>query len=67
MTITLNVAGMTCNHCKASVTKALQDLDGVTNVEVLLQEGKVNVSYDEAQVSVDKLKEAFEDQGYDVK
>ena len=67
MTITLQVQGMTCGHCKAAVTNALQALDGVSRVEVHLQEGTVNVEYDETKVSVEKLKEAIEEQGYDVK
>ncbi|MGJ7034636.1 copper chaperone CopZ [Anoxybacillus eryuanensis] len=67
MTITLQVQGMTCGHCKAAVTNALQQLDGVSRVEVHLQEGTVDVEYDETKVSVDKLKEAIEEQGYDVK
>ncbi|MDC2866871.1 copper chaperone CopZ [Bacillus sp. BP-3] len=66
MTITLNVQGMTCNHCKMAVTNALTELEGVQNVEVQLQEGTVNVEYDEAKVDVEKIKEAIEDQGYDV-
>ena len=66
MTITLNVQGMTCNHCKMAVTNALTELEGVQNVEVQLQEGTVNVEYNEAKVDVEKMKEAIEDQGYDV-
>lgn len=67
MTIKLNVEGMTCNHCKMSVTKALTELEGVSKVEVHLQEGTVDVDYDETKVNVEELKEAIEDQGYDVK
>ncbi|MEN1937427.1 copper chaperone CopZ [Paenibacillus sp. 102] len=67
MTITLNVQGMTCNHCKMAVTNALTELDGVQNVEVHLQEGTVNVEYDDTKVDVEKVKEVIEDQGYDVK
>ncbi|ODA16076.1 copper-binding protein [Geobacillus thermoleovorans] len=67
MTITLQVQGMTCGHCKAAVTNALQALDGVSRVEVHLQEGTVDVEYDETKVSVEKLKEVIEEQGYDVK
>ncbi|WP_028400083.1 copper chaperone CopZ [Ectobacillus panaciterrae] len=67
MTITLNVQGMTCGHCKMAVTKALTEIEGVSNVEVHLQEGIVDVNYDEAKVNAEKLKEAIEDQGYDVK
>ncbi|MFZ7646197.1 copper chaperone CopZ [Bacillus cereus] len=66
MTITLNVQGMTCNHCKMSVTNALTELEGVQNVEAHLQEGTVNVEYDDTKVDVEKMKEVIEDQGYDV-
>ncbi|PEY29510.1 copper-binding protein [Bacillus cereus] len=66
MTITLNVQGMTCNHCKMAVTNALTELEGVQNVEVHLQEGTVNVDYDDTKVEVEKMKEVIEDQGYDV-
>ncbi|MBC6974799.1 copper chaperone CopZ [Bacillus sp. Xin] len=66
MTITLNVQGMTCNHCKMAVTNALTELEGVQNVEVHLQEGTVNVKYDDTKVDADKMKEVIEDQGYDV-
>ncbi|UOY92471.1 copper chaperone CopZ [Ectobacillus sp. JY-23] len=65
--ITLHVEGMTCNHCKAAVTNALEELTGVTAVEVHLQEGTVDVQFDEAKVTVEALKEAIEEQGYDVK
>ncbi|MDF9478946.1 copper chaperone CopZ [Bacillus cereus] len=67
MTITLSVQGMTCNHCKMSVTNALTELEGVQNVEVHLQEGTVNVEYDDSKVDIEKMKEVIEDQGYNVK
>ncbi|QIZ67756.1 copper chaperone CopZ [Geobacillus subterraneus] len=66
MTITLHVQGMTCGHCKAAVTNALQQLEGVRRVDVHLEQGTVDVEYDEANVTVDQLKTAIEDQGYDV-
>jgi copper chaperone len=65
-TVTLNVVGMTCGHCKMSVEGALNDLDGVSNVEVDLATGKVSVSYDESKVTLEAMHEAVEEQGYDV-
>lgn len=65
-TKTLDVQGMTCGHCKMSVEGALNGLDGVSAAEVHLDSGKVEVTYDEAQVSLENMKEAVEDQGYDV-
>lgn len=64
--VTLEVKGMTCGHCKMSVEGALKELDGVTSSEVDLETGKVSVKYDETKVTVDAMKEAVEDQGYDV-
>jgi len=64
--MTLDVTGMTCGHCKSSVEGALKELDGVSNVDVNLDTGKVDVKYDEAKVSADAMREAVEDQGYDV-
>ncbi|WP_026908770.1 copper chaperone CopZ [Paucisalibacillus globulus] len=65
-TLTLDVRGMTCGHCKMSVEGALNTLEGVSNVEVDLATGKVNVTYDESKVTLEKMQEAVEDQGYDV-
>lgn len=64
--LTLDVKGMTCGHCKMSVNGALTDLDGVSDVEINLETGKVEVVYDENKVDTEKMKEAIEDQGYDV-
>ncbi|WP_200416446.1 copper chaperone CopZ [Virgibacillus salexigens] len=63
---TLDVQGMTCGHCKMSVEGALSELEGVSAAEVNLKSGKVDVTFDESKVNVDAMKEAVEDQGYDV-
>lgn len=63
---TLDVQGMTCGHCKMSVEGALTGLEGVSAAEVDLNTGKVEVTYDEAKVSLESMREAVEDQGYDV-
>lgn len=65
-TITLNVKGMTCNHCVKSVETSVGELDGVDKVAVDLSSGKVDVSFDAGKVSVDQIKEAIDDQGFDV-
>lgn len=43
------VAGMTCDHCAASVTEELSELDTVTDVAVNLNTGSVTV------ISADEL------------
>ncbi|MBY7144016.1 heavy-metal-associated domain-containing protein [Virgibacillus sp. NKC19-3] len=66
MQTTLDVVGMTSGHCESVVKDALGELNGVTSVEVNIGTGKVDVTYDDVQVTVADMREAVEDQGYDV-
>jgi len=66
MQTTLNVKGMSCGHCVSSVKGALEQVKGIENVDIDLAAGKVDVTYDDAQVTVDDLKNTIENQGYDV-
>ena len=63
---TLDVQGMSCDHCKMAVTKAVSTLDGVNTVEVSLENNTVSVDFDESRVPLETIKRAIEDQGYDV-
>lgn len=63
---TLHVQGMTCGHCKMAVEGALTKLAGVSTAEVDLEAKKVDVTFDESQINVDTMKEAIEEQGYEV-
>ena len=38
------VAGMTCEHCAASVTEELSEMDHVTDVDVNLATGTVTIT-----------------------
>lgn len=62
----LNVKGMSCDHCKMAVTNALKDLDGVKSAEVSVDKGKADVEYDGGKVNFEQMKDAVEEQGYDV-
>ncbi|SDE37773.1 copper chaperone [Paenibacillus sp. UNCCL117] len=61
---TLTVQGMSCNHCVNSIESALNTL-GVSG-KVDLAAGSVSIQYEESQVTLDAIKEAIEEQGYDV-
>jgi copper chaperone len=41
---TFRVVGMTCAHCVASVTEEIAEIDGVQDVEVVLESGAVTVT-----------------------
>lgn len=60
----LEVDGMSCAHCVASITKAVEPLPGVTGVAVDLEGDTVTVSGDAEEAAVVA---AIEDCGYDVR
>jgi copper chaperone len=64
--ITLNVVGMSCEHCVKAVTGAAGGLAGVSNVSVDLAGGTVSLEYDPAVTPLAQIKTEIEDQGYDV-
>jgi copper chaperone len=62
----LNVQGMSCGHCVKAIEGSVGQLEGVNQVKVKLDEALVKVSFNESQVSLEKIKETIEDQGYEV-
>jgi copper chaperone len=61
----INVKGMSCQHCVQSVTKALESVDGLKNVQVSLDKGEA--AYEEEKpVELETVKKAVQDAGYDV-
>ena len=65
--VTLNVQGMSCDHCVKAVEGSVGELNGVSSVKVNLKANSVDVEFNNQEVSLDKIKEAIDDQGYDVK
>ncbi|WP_274366180.1 cation transporter [Paenibacillus thermotolerans] len=62
--VVLQVQGMSCNHCVNSIEKALKEIGATGSVD--LGQGTVAVQYEEGKLSLDAVKEAIEEQGYDV-
>lgn len=61
----IKVKGMSCQHCVQSVTKALESVDGLKNVQVSLDKGEA--AYEEEKpVAFETVKKAVQDAGYDV-
>ena len=65
-TITLDVKGMSCQGCVGSVTRVLKGTPGVQDVQVTLQPGRANVTFDPARTNAGQLRQAIEDAGYGV-
>lgn len=62
--VTLNVKGMSCGHCVNAVEAAVRQAGAAGSVD--LASGTVTIEYDESAVTLEQLKQAIEDQGYDV-
>ena len=62
-TATYEVSGMTCDHCVNAVKGELSQLDGVDDVEVQLDSGKVSVTSAEP-LEADTVRAAVERAGY---
>lgn len=58
----LRIIGMSCGHCIEKMEKVLKDF-GVTGKVSL---GSVSFNYDENKVSLEQVKGAIEDLGYDI-
>jgi copper chaperone len=63
--ITLDVKGMTCEHCVAAVTKAAKGVAGVRCVKIDLNAGKVSFQYPDDN-ALNQAKAAIAEEGYEV-
>ena len=62
---TIMIEGMQCNHCKMSVEKALNSIEGIEKVEVDL-EGKKATIETSKEIENTKIKEVIEEAGFEV-
>ena len=65
MTKTMNIKGMMCGHCEATVKKALEALPEVASAEVSHEKGTAVVTL-EKEIADDVLKKTVEDKDYEV-
>ena len=60
------IEGMTCASCAQTVEKAAKKVFGVTNASVNLATEKLNIEYNEPSFSIQNLKKAVDESGYEV-
>lgn len=63
----VGVSGMTCGACLASITEALNGLEGVNQVSVSLITEEAKIVYDKLKVTSNTLLETIENCGFDAK
>ncbi|OIO66075.1 heavy metal transporter [Candidatus Woesearchaeota archaeon CG1_02_57_44] len=64
-TINIQTTGMHCSSCEMLVSEALEDLPGVSKAAADHKTGKISVTFDEQQSSVEAIKDCIKEQGYE--
>jgi copper chaperone len=60
--VTINIEGMSCQHCVMSVKNALDGIDGVNSSDVTV--GLAKVIYDDSKTSNEAIIQAVKNAGY---
>lgn len=60
----LDVAGMTCCSCIRHVEGALREIEGISAIDVAINEGKVRVEHDE-RATIAQMIDALGEAGYE--
>ena len=62
-TSSYTVTGMTCGHCVASVTEEVQEISGVTDVQVDLASGALSITSSQP-IDDEAVRSAVDEAGY---
>ena len=62
--LTYAVPGVSCNHCRAAITTEVEQVAGVTSVEVDLEARRVSVAGTDLDDGA--IRAAIDDAGYDI-
>jgi copper chaperone len=62
---TIKIKGMSCQHCVASVTKALSGIAGISDVKVSLEKGEATFT-ESSPVPGQTIKDAITKIGFEV-
>ena len=63
--VCLKIKGMYCEGCSTRLERVLNNQDGVEKAKVSLENAEADIKFDDSQISVDELKEAVEDAGFE--
>lgn len=65
-TVTLTAPDISCEHCQRAIEQAVGALPGVSSVAVQIEPKQVTVVYDPRAVTLERIKEVMEEEGYPV-
>ncbi len=65
MNTTLRSKDLSCPSCIAKIESGLRKLEGVNEVAVHFNSGRIEVAHDESKVDVGRLQQVIRDLGYE--
>jgi copper chaperone CopZ len=64
--INVKIEGMTCDACQDHVNHAINELDGIVDVNTSYAEGNAIVAFDNVQTNISEIEKAENSTGYKV-
>lgn len=64
-TVKIKCTKMSCEGCKATITEALQTMDGVTKIDIDLKKKIIKVTFDNTKTDKNKISEKILEAGYE--
>ena len=61
----IKIDGMSCQHCVKTVTGAVSDLDGVSQVKGNLKKGEAKIKFEKGRLDLEQLKTAIVTAGFE--
>ena len=62
----IKVMGISCDHCVQTITKAVEELNGVSRVQVDLEKNLVTVGFEETQTDLTAISDKIIEAGFEV-
>lgn len=64
--VILNVHGISCEDCINLIKGKIGQLNGIESIQVLLGEGKINITFDLNEVDLKDITDTIEEQSFEV-
>lgn len=64
---TIGISGMHCDNCVASVEKGINGVEGISALQVNLNDSNAVVKFDAAKTDLAEIEKAIEKRGYSIR
>lgn len=66
MTETIEIVGMSCNHCIEKIKRFVGEVEGVEDMQISLENKTLKVSFN-SPATLEQIKDAVLDSGFEIK